>query len=49
MKGDEVIARGDIVVRNNRIVAVGASGSVTVPSGARCDRRERQDNSPRFR
>ncbi|HWP72583.1 MAG TPA: amidohydrolase family protein, partial [Gemmatimonadaceae bacterium] len=35
MKGDEVIARGDIVVRNNRIVAVGASGSVTVPSGAR--------------
>ena len=35
MKGDEVIARGDIVVRNNRIVAVGASGSVTVPAGAR--------------
>ncbi|HEX6316340.1 MAG TPA: amidohydrolase family protein [Gemmatimonadaceae bacterium] len=35
MKGDEVIARGDIVVRNNRIVAVGPSGSVQVPAGAR--------------
>jgi dipeptidyl aminopeptidase/acylaminoacyl peptidase len=35
MKGDEVIARGDIVVRNNRIVAVGPSGSVAVPAGAR--------------
>ncbi|MEJ7812254.1 MAG: LpqB family beta-propeller domain-containing protein [Gemmatimonadaceae bacterium] len=35
MKGDEVIPRGDIVVTNNRIVAVGAEGSVTVPAGAR--------------
>ena len=35
MKGDEVIARGDIVVRNNRILAVGPSGSVPVPAGAR--------------
>lgn len=35
MKGDEVIARGDIVVRNHRIVAVGPSGSVQVPAGAR--------------
>jgi imidazolonepropionase-like amidohydrolase/Tol biopolymer transport system component len=35
MKGDEVIANGDIVVRNNRIVAVGASGQVQVPAGAR--------------
>jgi dipeptidyl aminopeptidase/acylaminoacyl peptidase len=35
MKGDEVIARGDIVVRNNRILAVGPSGSVQVPPGAR--------------
>ena len=35
MKGDEVIERGDIVVRDNRIVAVGASGSVDIPSGAR--------------
>lgn len=35
MKGDEVIARGDVVVTGNRIVAVGAQGSVTIPSGAR--------------
>ena len=35
MKGDEVIARGDVVVTNNRITAVGAEGSVTIPSGAR--------------
>ena len=35
MKGDEVIANGDIVVRNNRIVAVGRSGSVQVPAGAK--------------
>ena len=35
MKGDEVIPRGDVVVTNNRIVAVGAEGSVTLPSGAR--------------
>ena len=33
MKGDEVIASGDIVVRNNRIVAVGTN--VQVPQGAR--------------
>ena len=35
MKGDEVIPRGDVVVTNNRVVAVGAEGSVTVPAGAR--------------
>ena len=35
MKGDEVIASGDIVVRDNRIVAVGPSGQVQVPAGAR--------------
>ena len=35
MKGDEVIERGDIVVRDNRIIAVGATGSVAVPAGAR--------------
>ncbi|MBC7893926.1 MAG: PD40 domain-containing protein, partial [Cytophagaceae bacterium] len=35
MKGDEVIANGDIVVRNNRIVGIGARGSVSIPSGAR--------------
>jgi Tol biopolymer transport system component len=34
MKGDEVIERGDIVVTNNRITAVGPTGSVTVPAGA---------------
>ncbi|MEP7347157.1 MAG: amidohydrolase family protein, partial [Gemmatimonadaceae bacterium] len=35
MQGEGVIARGDVVVTNNKIVAVGPSGSVTVPSGAR--------------
>jgi len=35
MKGDEVIARGDVVVTNSRIAAVGPEGSVTVPPGAR--------------
>ncbi|MBI3792939.1 MAG: PD40 domain-containing protein [Gemmatimonadetes bacterium] len=35
MKGDEVIEGGDVVVTDNRIVAVGATGSVTVPAGAR--------------
>lgn len=34
MKGDEIIARGDVVVRNNRIAALGASGTVAVPAGA---------------
>jgi Tol biopolymer transport system component/imidazolonepropionase-like amidohydrolase len=34
MKGNEVIERGDVVVTDNRITAVGASGSVTVPAGA---------------
>lgn len=35
MKGDEVIASGDVVIDGNRIVAVGATGSVAVPAGAR--------------
>jgi hypothetical protein len=35
MKGDEVIENGDIVVTDNRIVAVGASGSVAIPAGAK--------------
>ena len=35
MKGDEVIERGDVLVTGNRIVAVGAQGSVTIPAGAR--------------
>ncbi len=35
MRGDEVIENGDVVVRNNRIVGVGASGSAGAPSDAR--------------
>ena len=35
MKGDEVIPAGDVVVSNNRIAAVGATGSVQAPAGAR--------------
>lgn len=35
MRGDEVLERGDVVVRDNRIVAVGPMGSVAVPDGAR--------------
>ncbi len=34
MRGDEVIPRGDVVVRDNRIVAVGPTGSVAHPEGA---------------
>ena len=34
MNGDEVIAQGDIVVQDNRIAAVGPTGSVTRPPGA---------------
>ena len=35
MKGDEVIERGDILIRNNRIEAIGPTGTVQAPSGAR--------------
>jgi Tol biopolymer transport system component/imidazolonepropionase-like amidohydrolase len=35
MKGNEVIANGDILVTNNRIVSVGPAGSVSAPAGAR--------------
>lgn len=35
MKGDEVIERGDIVVTDNRITAVGAKGKVQIPAGAK--------------
>ena len=35
MRGAEVIENADVVVRNNRIVGVGARGSVEVPAGAR--------------
>ena len=34
MKGDEIIARGDVVITNNRITAIGASGKVAIPAGA---------------
>ena len=34
MNGGEVIENADLVVRNDRIEAVGAQGSVTVPDGA---------------
>ena len=35
MHGDEVLENADIVVKDNRIVAVGKSGAVTIPAGAR--------------
>jgi Tol biopolymer transport system component len=35
MKGNEIIENADIVVRDNRIVAIGARGSVQVPADAR--------------
>src|SRR4051812_27861668 len=35
MKGNEVIPKGDIVVKDNRIVAVGAQGKVNIPNGAK--------------
>ena len=35
MKGKEIIENADVVVRDNRIVAIGARGSVPVPGGAR--------------
>ncbi len=37
MRGDEVIPSGDIVIRDNRIVAVGAKGSVKIPAGAQTE------------
>jgi Tol biopolymer transport system component len=35
MKGDEVIERGDIVITDNRIAAVGVKGRVAIPAGAK--------------
>lgn len=35
MRGHEIIENADIVVRDERIVAIGPRGSVTVPAGAR--------------
>ena len=34
MKGDEVLEHGEVVVTDNRIACVGASGSCTIPAGA---------------
>ena len=34
MKGEEVIPRGDIVITDNRITAIGPSGKVAIPAGA---------------
>ena len=34
MNGDEVLERGDILIRDNRIAAVGPSGSLNIPGGA---------------
>ena len=33
--GDEIIGNADVVVRDNRITAIGARGSVAVPADAR--------------
>jgi imidazolonepropionase-like amidohydrolase/WD40 repeat protein len=35
MRGNEVVEKGDLVVRGRRIAAVGQTGTVTVPVGAR--------------
>jgi Tol biopolymer transport system component/imidazolonepropionase-like amidohydrolase len=35
MKGDEVLALADVVVTGNRIAAVGATGTVAAPAGAK--------------
>ena len=35
MRSGEVIERGDLVVQNNRIAAIGPSGQVRIPAGAR--------------
>ncbi len=35
MRGDEVIERGDVLIRDNRIAAIGPSGTVQIPSDAR--------------
>jgi Tol biopolymer transport system component/imidazolonepropionase-like amidohydrolase len=35
MRGDEVLRNGVVIVRDNRIVAVGKAGSVQIPAGAK--------------
>ncbi|HVF47499.1 MAG TPA: amidohydrolase family protein [Pyrinomonadaceae bacterium] len=34
MKGDEIIEKGDIVITDNRITAIGPKGKVAIPAGA---------------
>ncbi len=34
MKGDEIIESGDILIRNNRIEAIGPSGTISIPAAA---------------
>jgi dipeptidyl aminopeptidase/acylaminoacyl peptidase len=43
MRGDEVLLKGDIVITDNRITAIGPSGKVTIPPGRRRSRSCRQD------
>jgi hypothetical protein len=47
MKGDQIIPNGDILVTDNRIVGIGARGSVSIPRGDEGDRRRREDDHPR--
>jgi len=35
MKGDEVLEHGDLVIKDDRITAIGAHGKVSIPAGAR--------------
>ncbi len=35
MKGDEIIEKGDIVITDNRIIAIGPKGKVAIPAGAK--------------
>jgi imidazolonepropionase-like amidohydrolase/Tol biopolymer transport system component len=35
MKGDEVIERGDVLIENDRIIAIGPRGKVVIPAGAK--------------
>lgn len=35
MKGNEIVEKGDIVITDNRIAAIGAKGKVSIPAGAK--------------
>ena len=35
MKGTEVVEKGDVLIENNRIKAVGPSGSLQIPKGTK--------------